>query len=174
MDTNQDVVPRTASTSSKETREELYLSPNASFKETREELYLSPEASFKETREELYLLPKASSKETREELYLSPPTKNSVEENKFIYVTSNYTFQEKDNNRIECGKCGKEYSRILSHLKNNDECSESLDLMNFKLSLDKFKHNNRQKKFQIKLRTQDEEKFKMVNAKKERKKKNRR
>ena len=66
MDTNQDVVPRTASTSSKETREELYL---------------SPEASFKETREELYLLPKASSKETREELYLSPPTKNSVEEN---------------------------------------------------------------------------------------------
>ena len=51
---NQDVVPRTASTSSKETR---VLS-----KETREELYLSPKASSNETREELNILPRTSNK----------------------------------------------------------------------------------------------------------------
>ena len=38
---------------------------------------------------------------------------------------------------------------------NNFKSFESLDLRNFKLSLDKFKYNNRQKKFQIKLRTQN-------------------
>ena len=54
MGMNQDVVQRTASTSSKETR---VLS-----KETREELYLSPKASSNETKEEPNIVPRISNK----------------------------------------------------------------------------------------------------------------
>ena len=64
---------------------------------------------------------------------------------KIIYVAGNYTFKENDNNKVQCGKCGNEFSRILSHLNNSKECSKDIDIHDFKLCLNKLKKKNQKK-----------------------------
>ena len=61
------------------------------------------------------------------------------EEEKFQFTFDcGVTFTEEEESKIQCGKCGKQFVRIISHLQGSVYCSANLDLNILKCKLDKF------------------------------------
>ena len=56
------------------------------------------------------------------------------------------TFKEVEDGKITCGKCGQQCTRILTHLSKNKECSANLNISSLKISLNRFKNQQRYKR----------------------------
>ena len=75
------------------------------------------------------------------------------------------TFKENKDGKITCGRCKQHFHRIISHLQNSDECSDTLDISLLKTCLFKFKKKIRVKKYKEK----NEEHYKELNRRRKRK-----
>ena len=86
---------------------------------------------------------------------------NSQKENdaKFKFVWENKVFEEKDNSRIKCGGCNKEFARIMSHVNNNEKCSSEVNVKMLKAALNSFKNKQRLQKHALKAKKENLEIF---------------
>ena len=75
------------------------------------------------------------------------------------------TFKENKDGKITCGRCKQHFHRIISHLQNSDECSDTLDISLLKTCLFKFKKKISSKKYKEK----NKEHYKELNRRRKRK-----
>ena len=67
---------------------------------------------------------------------------------------------EEEDEKITCGKCDQQCIKILTHLSKKKECIANLNITNLKISLDRFKHQKRQRKYAEKLKVENQDEFK--------------
>ena len=90
----------------------------------------------------------------------------------------NLVFLELTNGKIRCGVCQEECTRLIQHMSSSPECSNGIDMEEFKTRLKRFKDCQRKAKMKAKMSADEierlREKNKFSKAKQEQKQKKRR
>ena len=99
-------------------------------------------------------------------------TKNKV--CNFLFLGDDFTeFKEMSDGFVQCGVCGKSFSRIFSHLKQSPNCGRKVDVAEFKSKWEKHQKRKRNERYIQRQKVDNEEKFiksKVINQKKYEKK----
>ena len=67
----------------------------------------------------------------------------------------NFVFLELTNGKIRCGVCQEECTRLIKHMRSSPECSNGIDMEEFKTSLKRFKDCQRKAKMKAKMSTDE-------------------
>ena len=62
---------------------------------------------------------------------------------RFLFVQGSIEFEELDDGKIQCGGCKEKISRIVGHLTKSIDCTQNIDLEEFKSKWTKFTQKKR-------------------------------
>ena len=89
----------------------------------------------------------------------STTSSNHSKGDKFLFIQGNIRFEEVGDGKIQCGICKNRFARIISHLTNNNECTEEIDLFELKSVWKKFTDKRKKTKYNQKKKAENIEMF---------------
>ena len=107
--------------------------------------------------------------EKKNELPVSRHTEMQESPTPLGFVFDRILFKEMGNGSIRCGVCQNEYTRLVVHLNRSEGCNSNFDMAKFKTDYSNYRHRYRNKKLEMKKKTEGMEDFKLNAIQREKK-----